>query len=112
MGTLFHQLQYQEKVTKGNLKSLIRDIKDIQKDTGLEFYEVIQAYELRLKITKADTLDEQLAGFGKILDKFVGHGQYDLGIRYLSDSLDGISISLDNIGNTMGDLQFYEKGEN
>lgn len=31
MGTLFHQLQYQEKVTKGNLKSLIRDIKDIQK---------------------------------------------------------------------------------
>lgn len=112
MGTLFHQLPYQEKVTKGNLKSLIRDIKDVQKDTGLEFYEVIQAYELQLKITKADTLDEQLYGFGKILDKFVGHGQYDLGIRYLSDSLDGISISLDNIGNTMGDLQFYEKGEN
>lgn len=111
MGTLFDQLPYKEKMKPGEVKSLINDIKTIQNDTGLEFFEVIQVYELQLKITKADTLDEQLYGFGKILDKFVGHGQYDLGIRYLSDSLDGISISLDNIGNTMGDLQFYEKGE-
>lgn len=111
MGTLFHQLPYKDKVTKSDLTRLISDIKEIQKETGLEFYEVIQAYELQLKITKADTLDEQLSEFGRILDKFVGNGQYDLGVRYLSDSLDGISISLDNIGNTMGDLQFYEKGE-
>src|SRR5699024_11500341 len=101
MGTLLHQLPYQEKITKGNLKSLISDIKEIQKETGLEFYEVIQAYELQLKITKADTLDEQLAGFGKIIDRFVGNGEFDLGVRYLCDALESISSSLDYIGNSL-----------
>ena len=90
MGTLFHQLPYQEKITKGNLKSLISDIKDVQKDTGLEFYEVIQAYELQLKITKADTLDEQLAGFGKILDRLSdSHERF-------SESMGTFSYHLDN----------------
>ena len=69
MGTLFDQLPYKEKMKPGEVKSLINDIKTIQNDTGLEFFEVIQVYELQLKITKADTLDEQLYGFGKILDR-------------------------------------------
>lgn len=109
MGTLFYQLPYKEKMGSSDVKSLISKIKKIQEDTGLEFFEVIQVYELQLKITKADTLDEQLAGFGKLIDRFVGNGEFDLGIRYLCDALESISSSLDYIGNTQGDFQFYDK---
>ena len=109
MGTLFYQLPYKEKIQISDVVSLTNQIKKIQKDTGLEFYEVIQVYELQLKITKADTLDEQLAGFGKLIDRFVGNGEFDLGVRYLCDALESISSSLDYIGNIQGDFQFYDK---
>ena len=101
MGTLFYQLPYKEKVQTSDVVSLTNQIKKIQKDTGLEFFEAIQVYELQLKITKADTLDEQLAGFGKIIDRFVGNGEFDLGVRYLCDALESISSSLDYIGNSL-----------
>ena len=104
---LFYQLPYKVKIQTDDVVSLTNQIKKIQKDTGLEFFEAIQVYELQLKITKADTLDEHLAGFGKLIDEFLGNGQFDLGD--LDSSLYGISESISDMANVQAGLQFYDK---
>lgn len=66
MGTLNNQIPYNQKVTHSNMRAFIKRIKRISEETNVEFYEVIQAYDYLLKEAKADTHDEQMAGFGRL----------------------------------------------
>ena len=95
---LFYQLPYKVKIQTDDVVSLTNQIKKIQKDTGLEFFEAIQVYELQLKIIKAEKLDGHLEGFREITEGFVGEGEFDFGVRDLSDAIASISSSLDYIG--------------
>lgn len=70
MGTVYNQQPYYEKVSSDRVIATIDTIKNIQTLSGAEYYEVIQAYELALKIEKADTHDEQMSGFAHIFKKF------------------------------------------
>ena len=95
-----HRIINDYKISANKVIGRVDSIKEVQRETGLDFFEAIQAYELQLKIVKAQSLDEQLAGFGKLLDDLVGVAQHEFGSN-LSDSLKDISRSLEHIGNSL-----------
>ena len=66
MGTLYEQKPYSDKMHDSLIKTFIIRVKRISEETNVEFYEVIQAYDYLLKEAKADTHDEQMAGFGRL----------------------------------------------
>lgn len=51
--------RYYDDMSFGNIVNFINEIKEIQKETDCEFYEAIQAYDLRLKTVEAKAKDEQ-----------------------------------------------------
>lgn len=88
MGTVYEQKPYYEKVSSDRVIATIDTIKNIQTLSGVEYYEVIQAYELALKIEKADTHDEQMSGFANIIDDLT---------KELSSSISSISHDVENV---------------
>ena len=79
MGTLFNQSprKYWE-VTKENVNSFLEDAVELAKKHKITISDVFEAYKIceeqrkhNLYVANGDALDEQLAGFGELIQKLI-----------------------------------------
>ena len=73
MGTLFSQLPrmtYRESVELNAVK-IGKSVKLIQKDLGITFTQALELYKLSYQVHNDDIKDEQLEGFGKLIQELI-----------------------------------------
>lgn len=71
MGTLFNQSPREERLTKGRIVAIGTDIKGIAEELDISFNDALNLYLAIAKIGDYDTKDEQLAGFGELLQSLI-----------------------------------------
>lgn len=79
MGTLKEQpARNGYHVSKNDAKQLINEINEVASDYGIDFKEAFDVYKLleerrtnTLKYVNSDVFDEQLAGFGELIEKAI-----------------------------------------
>lgn len=79
MGNLFNQLQRMEKLNKYDppmslvhVGILVEELLRLTDEYKIEERTAIEILKLSVKITDYDIKDEQLAGFGELLEQFIG----------------------------------------
>jgi hypothetical protein len=72
MGTLFNQQPRMEYLTTDNVISIGQDIIEITESLDISFTEALNLYLAVAKVKDYDAKDEQLAGFGKLLQILIG----------------------------------------
>lgn len=71
MGTLFNQIPRQDRLEKGRIIAIGKEVKEIGKELRIPFDEALNLYLAVAKINDYDTKDEQLAGFGELLQSLI-----------------------------------------
>jgi hypothetical protein len=69
MGTLFNQLPRMDHSMSVELNAIKigKSVKEIQADLGITFNQALELYKLSYQVHNDDIKDEQLAGFGKLI---------------------------------------------
>ena len=73
MGTLFSQLPRMQHSNSVELNALEigESVKLIQEDLGITFNQALELYKLCYRVHNDDIKDEQLAGFGKLIQELI-----------------------------------------
>lgn len=73
MGTLFNQLprMHHNNSVELNAFEIGKSVKLIQKDLGITFTQALELYKLSYQVHNDDIKDEQLAGFGKLIQELI-----------------------------------------
>ena len=73
MGTLFNQLPRMQHSNSVELNALEigESVKLIQEDLGITFNQALELYKLSYRVHNDDIKDEQLAGFGKLIQELI-----------------------------------------
>ena len=90
MGTLLNQLPrmtYRESVELNAVK-IGRSVKLIQEDLGITFNQALELYKLSYQVHDGDTKDEQLAGFGELIQDLIRVLDINEAIQDLIEVLD------------------------
>ena len=90
MGTLFNQLPrmtYRESVELNAVK-IGSSVKLIEEDLGITFNQALELYKLSYQVHDDDTKDEQLAGFGELIQDLIRVLDINEAIQDLIEVLD------------------------
>lgn len=71
MGTLFNQLPRMQMLTADRVTTLGCDIQEIADELDISFADAISLYLATAKVDYYDSRDEQLAGFGELVQEFI-----------------------------------------
>lgn len=71
MGTLHQQLPRMQRLEWERIESIGEEIKVISERLKISFADALNLYLAVAKIDDYDTKDEQLSGFGKLLDQLI-----------------------------------------
>ncbi|WP_342566698.1 hypothetical protein MKY09_11555 [Psychrobacillus sp. FSL K6-4046] len=71
MGTLFEQIPRHDRLDKSRIVTIGKEVKEIGEELGISFDNALNLYLAVAKISDYDTKDEQLAGFGELLQNLI-----------------------------------------
>ncbi|EMF0307642.1 hypothetical protein [Enterococcus hirae] len=71
MGTLFNQQPRRDHLSAEGVIAFGKDMQKIAKELNISISEAVELYLATAKINDYDTKDEQLSGFGEILQSLV-----------------------------------------
>lgn len=72
MGTLYNQLPREQRLTVNRVTEFGYEIQDIADELDISFADAIALYLACAKVDNYDSRDEQLAGFGELVNRFIG----------------------------------------
>lgn len=71
MGTLYDQMPREQRLNKERVEGVGEKIKSISESLKISFSDALNLYLAVAKIDDYDTKDEQLSGFGELLDNLI-----------------------------------------